>query len=441
MKKVLILAYDFPPYISVGGLRPFSWFKYFKEFDLEPIVITRNWEHSTGTKNDYVLASKSREYIQNEHTQGTIIQCPYYPSLANRMLLKFGEKKYRLLRKVLTGSIEFLQYFLPIGQKRPIYLAADDFLKKEKVDIIIATGDPFVLFHYAKLLGQKHNIPWIADYRDHWSKKEFNLFDFENIVRRAIEKKTIQSACKITTVSPFTFEQIPTIKALQKYALIENGFDHEAFEGLKEESQNKENLSFAFFGTIYSWNPIELLLNHFSEYKSIHQEQFNIHFYGVNVSDTILELVEEKFQNLKENIHVHPKIPYNELIKKVSKCNVLLLFNYYSFMGTKIFDCIALKRKILLCYADEPTANELKKSNYIISEKYSTNKNLQSDLIEETKSGISIINKAHLFNALDDLFLEFKKNQSIHCDSLYIQHYSRKNQVMKLADFIKNQIK
>lgn len=110
-------------------------------------------------------------------------------------------------------------------------------------------------------------------------------------------------------------------------------------------------------------------------------------------------------------------------------------------MGTKIFDCIALKRKILLCYADEPTANELKKSNYIISEKYSTNKNLQSDLIEETKSGISIINKAHLFNALDDLFLEFKKNQSIHCDSLYIQHYSRKNQVMKLADFIKNQIK
>ncbi|MDA3780596.1 MAG: hypothetical protein PF487_10325 [Bacteroidales bacterium] len=28
MKKVLILAYDFPPYVSVGGLRPYSWYKY-----------------------------------------------------------------------------------------------------------------------------------------------------------------------------------------------------------------------------------------------------------------------------------------------------------------------------------------------------------------------------------------------------------------------------
>ncbi len=35
MKKVLILAYDFPPYVSVGGLRPYSWYKYFKEFGLK----------------------------------------------------------------------------------------------------------------------------------------------------------------------------------------------------------------------------------------------------------------------------------------------------------------------------------------------------------------------------------------------------------------------
>ena len=36
MKKVLIFAYDFPPYVSVGGLRPYSWYKYLKEYGIEP---------------------------------------------------------------------------------------------------------------------------------------------------------------------------------------------------------------------------------------------------------------------------------------------------------------------------------------------------------------------------------------------------------------------
>jgi hypothetical protein len=39
MKKVLILAYDFPPYVSVGGLRPYSWCKCFHEFRIYPIVV------------------------------------------------------------------------------------------------------------------------------------------------------------------------------------------------------------------------------------------------------------------------------------------------------------------------------------------------------------------------------------------------------------------
>ena len=39
MKKVLILAYDFPPYVSVGGLRPYSWYKYFHEFGLYSVFV------------------------------------------------------------------------------------------------------------------------------------------------------------------------------------------------------------------------------------------------------------------------------------------------------------------------------------------------------------------------------------------------------------------
>jgi len=50
MKKVLILAYDFPPYVSAGGLRPYYWYLYLKEFGVEPVVITWQWENKHGNQ-------------------------------------------------------------------------------------------------------------------------------------------------------------------------------------------------------------------------------------------------------------------------------------------------------------------------------------------------------------------------------------------------------
>ena len=36
LKKALILAYDFPPFNSIGGQRPYAWLKYFREFGKTP---------------------------------------------------------------------------------------------------------------------------------------------------------------------------------------------------------------------------------------------------------------------------------------------------------------------------------------------------------------------------------------------------------------------
>ena len=84
MKKVLILAYDFPPYVSVGGLRPYSWYKYFKEFGLYPIVVTRQWSNKYGNHLDYIAPSETNETIIEETEYGKIIRTPYKPNLSNR---------------------------------------------------------------------------------------------------------------------------------------------------------------------------------------------------------------------------------------------------------------------------------------------------------------------------------------------------------------------
>jgi len=93
MKKVLILTYDFPPYVSVGALRPYSWYKYFHKENIYPIVITRQWGNKYGNNLDYIAPGTSPKCIIEKSEMGTIIRTPYRPNLANRQMLKYGESK------------------------------------------------------------------------------------------------------------------------------------------------------------------------------------------------------------------------------------------------------------------------------------------------------------------------------------------------------------
>ncbi len=102
MKKVLILAYDFPPFISVGGLRPYNWYKYLHEFDIEPIVVTRNWNDEYTGEIDYITASKTTTVVVEQNEYGKIVKAPYFPNFPNRLLLKYGENKFKLVRKACS---------------------------------------------------------------------------------------------------------------------------------------------------------------------------------------------------------------------------------------------------------------------------------------------------------------------------------------------------
>ncbi len=111
----MILAYDFPPYVSVGGLRPYNWFKYFREFGVEPVVVTRQWENKHGNGLDYISASKTKGVTIEETEYGTIYRTPYKPNISNLLLIKFGDKRFKILRKFVTAFYEIVQFFFIIG--------------------------------------------------------------------------------------------------------------------------------------------------------------------------------------------------------------------------------------------------------------------------------------------------------------------------------------
>lgn len=443
MKKALILAYDFPPYVSVGGLRPYSWFRYLREFEIFPVVVTRQWNNKFGNQLDYVSASDSAQTIFEESEKGVIIRTPYSPNLSNKLLIKYGDSKFNLLRKSLSMFFDLGQFLFLIGTKVSLYKAAEKYLENNKIDVIIATGEPYVLFKYASKLSDKFGIPWIADYRDPWTQdKSRREKGFPESFDAVIEKRTLRNASAITTVSEFFQKRITTLITDKPFHIIENGYDEDEIEQASKVEQSKEKFGIAVVGTIYDYHPIESFLSVCNDFVNEFETapDFEINFYGTNLEDKIRSLIENEFPALKSVVKIHPKLQNEELLLKLAANHVLLLFNYYSIVGTKIYNYLGLRRQIFLCYENDEKAELLKQKRYNIDEIGLNVEPPQIRIIKKTNSGVIIKDENHLRLMLEEFYSGFKKNGLIPCDSVNVENYSRKVQAEKLAGVIKNVI-
>ena len=416
MKKALILAYDFPPYVSVGGLRPASWANYLHEFDVFPIVVTRQWTNKYGNALDYIAPSESQEVIIENTDTATIIRTPYKPNLANEILLKYGDQKYKYIRKFVTAFYEVFQWFFNIGPKSQVYFAAKDYLKNNKVDCITATGEPFILFRYASKLSKKFNIPWIADYRDPWVQSGRSLNKLQKVWNIYNEKRFLKNASAITTVSVFCKKLISTNIKNKDFYIITNGYEDTIIKNVEEITQNFKVLNIGFAGMIYDYHPLESFLRVVNEFVQ-NDNAICANFYGINKSVEIEQLITDKYSTLKNCIKICPKLKNSDLVQELAKNNALLLFNDYEILGTKIYDYLAVKRLMLLCYANDTEANMLKKKYFktttVLANLEDISKSLQADVIKETNSGIVVENAEHLLEVLQNLQLQFSKKGSI----------------------------
>lgn len=437
MKRVLILVYDFPPYISVGGLRPYGWYRYLKKYNVYPVVVTRQWDNVYRNELDYISKSKSCQLEREEGEFGTIYKAPFLPNFANRLQLKYGEKRFLYFRKSLSLIHEVFQYLGPFGPKRTVYSAAKSIIKKENIDVIIASGEPFVLFHYANKLSKEFQIPWIADYRDPWtgdlSSGKNKLLKY---FYKYLEKKMVSNASHISTVSEFVHSKIEKLIINKPFSILPNGYNPDNFKSLSEASDN-ETFRFSFAGTIYPWHPLESFVKVISQFIIAHPEQkILVSFYGINTVNELKKYIQKHGHDAVHSFEIIDRTPNDILLKYLKKSHVLVLFNYYSFMGTKIFDYIGLKRKILFCYSNDEGAKYLKKKYYLVNELEAKSKTLQEDLLRYTQSGVIVENEKALFGELELLLEEFKVKKEIQCNSVHVEEFSREIQVKKLAKII-----
>tara|TARA_Y100000992_G_C21162325_1_gene441727 strand:- start:293 stop:895 length:603 start_codon:yes stop_codon:yes gene_type:complete len=191
-----------------------------------------------------------------------------------------------------------------------------------------------------------------------------------------------------------------------------------------------------YLGTIYNWHPVESFLRTIVDLVNNKIIDIELHFYGTNKELELKQALSKLTDKSQDYIFFHPKTRTEQLQHKLSHVNLFLLFNDYENIGTKIYDYLALKRRIILCFTDDENANKLKKIYYNIRPKKTVSATLQSDLLQLTKSGESIKNTNELRKVLIKTYQEFKKNGVIQIKSKNIDKYSRKNQTKKLCNLI-----
>ena len=105
-------------------------------------------------------------------------------------------------------------------------------------------------------------------------------------------------------------------------------------------------------------------------------------------------------------------------------------------MGTKIYDYLGLKRRIILCYGNDEEARDLKRKYFNMEDNDEKAEQLQQNVLRETGAGILIEDAKHLGAVLEDLYAEFQANGLIACDSVNTAQYSRKIQAGNLAEVV-----
>ncbi len=412
MKKVLILAYDFPPYNSIGGQRPYSWLKYLKEFGYEPTVVTRHWNENIQNEVDYILKSQNSKVEKQSLEDGFIWRTPFKPNLRDKIIIKYGLERFSFVRKMLTLFYMLTEFFIPLfDSKYGIYKLANKVLAQEKFDVIIATGEPFILFKYAKNLSKKHKLPWFADYRDGWSTN-YNRSKIERVCYNRIERKIVFSASHITTVSKEFAIQLNALLN-KEVKVIFNGYFPELHKE-EQKSQFTECFKIAYVGTLYSYQNIEMFAESIKELPKEIKDKIRIQFIGMFFYKEQKKRVERAFENSGIFIEFTNRLPQSRAIGLMQEASLLLLpaSKKESQIYAKVFDYMAVKRNILLFPSD---------------------KGALENILSKTNSGVYADSPKEILDYIKTFYGEWLRLGHCKCKSKDIDLYSRKNQTKELA--------
>ena len=424
--KAIIFAHDFPPYTSIGALRPFSWFKYLHEFGVYPIVITRQWDSSKQSPVDVVKGSESKYENRTNLNGGTIIRVPYQPNLRDKVIIKYGLDRLNFIRRLLTFYYSIAKFISEKTDNTFVFqYQGQRVVEFGECDVIIATGEPFFLFKYAFELSRRFNVPWIADYRDGWTTNSVYVPKtfieiFVNRFFETREKKYLNTVSIITNASPTYAADFKVKYPNKDVKVVFNGYDSNLYEKFSDIKQNSQVFTITYAGILYPYHQLELFLEGFKmfvERKNVQNAE--LLFLGIEFYPDQKHRLISYDSSLNKFIKTTPRIPHEMVLSKLKESNLLLLLTDENAksLHAKVFEYLLSERKIILVKND---------------------KGVLEQILKESKGGEVFSDKNEICEALCSFYEEWKVSGEVKHFPILQEKYNRRFQAEVMADLIKS---
>lgn len=366
-RRVLIVSFLFPPMNNIGALRIGKFAKYLPQFGWEPIVLTVNEakgysqtlpveiDEANIVRTPYfalahfihykLVGNENDELVTNENV------CPREIAKG----LNWREKAYKLIRlmRFIYSRPEVSSFINePCGWYPYALRKGLEILNKSKVDIIFSTFGGLRTPHLvASRLHQQTGIPWVAEFRDLWSSGPyFNKTRLFQFLEEQLEKRVMKGSNLLISVSEPMAKELEAFHS-KKTIVIPNGFDEEDYT---ENIPLTSKFTITYTGYIFpdkrDPTPLFKAITELRQKGRISSDDFEVRFFGSNVSETLSPIIEE--YNLAEIVTIHGFVPFNESIKKQKESAALLLLSWNNPQdkGTltgKIFEYLGARKPIL----------------------------------------------------------------------------------------------
>lgn len=314
MKRILMIAYHFPPLAGSSGIqRTLRFVQHLPKFGWEPIVLSADPRAYERTSDD----------LMQEIPEGTIVSRAFALDTARHLSLK-GRYFAAMARPDRWISWKFA------GIREGMQL-----IEKFRPDAIWSTYPIATAHVIGAELHRRSGLPWIADFRDPMAQEGYPADPITHQQYINIEKTTVEQA----NISLFTTPGAARIyrqrypEFAQKIDVLENGYDEPSFQqaeaALPAERAplNPGAFTFLHSGIIYpsERDPTQLFqaLAKLKENQPETIGKLKIRF-RASVHDDLLQQLAKNY-DVAAFIETMPSVGYSEALGEMLRADGLLL--------------------------------------------------------------------------------------------------------------------
>jgi glycosyltransferase involved in cell wall biosynthesis len=259
-RRLLLVAYSFPPVGGAGVQRPVKWVKYLHRAGWDVTVLTPE-NPSVPVRDDSLFA---------EIPDDTVVLRPrtWEPDYRTKQGLAAGSPRGWsvtgwLKRQAQSLAKAALQPDPQILWYRNAVREASRALTAKPHDALVCTAPPYSSFLIGRTLKQRFRLPLVLDYRDEWDLSSKYLEHaqrdgFSQFVQERMQRRVLAAADAVIATTQASADRLSErLRALGSSTAthcIYNGFDVEDFPHAEAEPRVREPGTFRLVYTGTLWN-------------------------------------------------------------------------------------------------------------------------------------------------------------------------------------------